>query len=381
VINLADALQECSLFLASLPEDKVYAVMGFTGDLHHRGIHPNYELSVEAIYTSTAGYLYSSSMTGHNIHTASTYPLRLLHSAGIGLPRRIFGLPSWVPDWSLPWPSIVLSRTELSTGHLRQYRAAGSSAVSGGLSVIGGFMILRLEGAVVDRIVCQTAPLQLHIKSSVDGPYPSLLGECMHHNFETTDDGKLVAPNQEDPLARHCWGLWNWHQQAFQLLQEQIKDPYPFVEGQSSMDALWLTLVGDSPCEFSKSSDPPFALSPGTDAHERFLEAGRECLAMFDSETKEAVPSTDLVTRFCPTYIHDGRRLAATNRGFLGLVPAGTIPGDLVCILLGAQTPFVLRPSEGPEGRYEVVGECYMHGMMDGELAPAQGWTECFEIE
>ena len=34
-------------------------------------------------------------------------------------------------------------------------------------------------------------------------------------------------------------------------------------------------------------------------------------------------------------------------------------------ILLGASLPFVLRPAE--ESRYSLIGDCYMHGIMDGE--------------
>ena len=39
--------------------------------------------------------------------------------------------------------------------------------------------------------------------------------------------------------------------------------------------------------------------------------------------------------------------------------------GDLVAIIMGADVPFVLR-STGV-GTYELVGDCYIHGVMDGE--------------
>ncbi|RFU27148.1 hypothetical protein B7463_g9190, partial [Scytalidium lignicola] len=47
-----------------------------------------------------------------------------------------------------------------------------------------------------------------------------------------------------------------------------------------------------------------------------------------------------------------------------GLAPAGTRKGDLVCILFGCSVPVVLRSRDD---HFEVVGECYVHGMMDGE--------------
>lgn len=53
----------------------------------------------------------------------------------------------------------------------------------------------------------------------------------------------------------------------------------------------------------------------------------------------------------------------------MGMCPDTAQVGDLVCVLFGAQIPFVLRKRE-PEG-YIVVGECYVHGIMDGEAMTA----------
>jgi len=74
-IDLVDALQECSLFKASFHKDKVYALMGFTGDVYHHGIQPHYDESIDVIYKSTTAYLYSSNITRYNARAASTYPL------------------------------------------------------------------------------------------------------------------------------------------------------------------------------------------------------------------------------------------------------------------------------------------------------------------
>jgi len=44
--------------------------------------------------------------------------------------------------------------------------------------------------------------------------------------------------------------------------------------------------------------------------------------------------------------------------------------GDLVCILFGCSVPVVLRKcgDDSPNLHYEFVGECYIHGKMDGEV-------------
>ena len=59
-----------------------------------------------------------------------------------------------------------------------------------------------------------------------------------------------------------------------------------------------------------------------------------------------------------------GRLLFTTNDGYIGLAPKATKLDDQICILLGCRTPLVLRPN-GAWG-YEVVGECYIDGFMDG---------------
>lgn len=58
------------------------------------------------------------------------------------------------------------------------------------------------------------------------------------------------------------------------------------------------------------------------------------------------------------------RRFFVTEEGHMGLGPRLTKPGDLVCVLLGSQVPFILRAV----GDWDVlVGECYCHGVMEGE--------------
>ncbi|KAF1363441.1 hypothetical protein EJ07DRAFT_162712 [Lizonia empirigonia] len=72
-----------------------------------------------------------------------------------------------------------------------------------------------------------------------------------------------------------------------------------------------------------------------------------------------------------------GRLLAITKGGRMGLVPYGTVPGDIAAIMPGGKVPYVL--SQAPEesskeeskaklkGRYRFLGEAYIHGVMFGE--------------
>ena len=59
------------------------------------------------------------------------------------------------------------------------------------------------------------------------------------------------------------------------------------------------------------------------------------------------------------------RRFFIMSSGHIGIGPQTMLPGDVVAVLYGGYVPFVLRPC-GEE--YELVGECYVHGIMNGEV-------------
>jgi len=76
-----------------------------------------------------------------------------------------------------------------------------------------------------------------------------------------------------------------------------------------------------------------------------------------------------------------GRRLFRTHSGMLGLCPAWASNGDITIAALGCISLLVLRATE--ENRYQVGGECFVHGMMNGEallgpLSPGSqfGWRD-----
>ncbi|KAI1108734.1 heterokaryon incompatibility protein-domain-containing protein [Nemania sp. NC0429] len=53
-----------------------------------------------------------------------------------------------------------------------------------------------------------------------------------------------------------------------------------------------------------------------------------------------------------------------------GLGPQECRVSDIVCILLGCSVPVILRNGHSPQS-YKIVGEAYVHGMMDGEAMPS----------
>lgn len=62
-------------------------------------------------------------------------------------------------------------------------------------------------------------------------------------------------------------------------------------------------------------------------------------------------------------------RLAYTSEGRLALVPCVAEVGDVCFIMQGVDVPVLLRQVSGEV--YQFVGECYVHGVMEGELMNA----------
>jgi hypothetical protein len=71
------------------------------------------------------------------------------------------------------------------------------------------------------------------------------------------------------------------------------------------------------------------------------------------------------------TYFCSGRQLILTERGYFGLAPHGAKPGDSVLCFLGSRVPYILRKvedcSKSTQDRYELIGESYIYGLMEGE--------------
>ena len=53
----------------------------------------------------------------------------------------------------------------------------------------------------------------------------------------------------------------------------------------------------------------------------------------------------------------------------MGLGPSGI--GDQICILYGYNKPLLIRPLD--HGQHLVVGNCYIYGMMNGEMVDEIG--------
>jgi hypothetical protein len=122
------------------------------------------------------------------------------------------------------------------------------------------------------------------------------------------------------------------------------------------LDMYCRTLHCDS---FRNWHDPPLA---NHDTFEAYREALQSILDI-DGASTRTIQKRDFLNTVI-TYINH-RSIFWTDDGRMGLGPELAQATDEIVVFPGCPAPMMLRPSSN--GRYQVVGECFIHDLMDGE--------------
>lgn len=146
-----------------------------------------------------------------------------------------------------------------------------------------------------------------------------------------------------------------------------------YVSGESLLDAFVSTLCANA---FVHTSSPPVNKNPLFEESRRFVQNVLQ--------NRTPLPSAIFNAGMYLAYI-DGacrnRSFITSKEGYIGLAPSETKPGDQIYILLGCRMAMVLRPASSCQ--YQVVGESYVHGLMESEafLGPFPGnWINRLRI-
>ena len=67
-----------------------------------------------------------------------------------------------------------------------------------------------------------------------------------------------------------------------------------------------------------------------------------------------------------------------TRKGYVGLAHAQSEIGDMICVLEGCTVPMILRPCNRG---FRLVGDAYVHGVMNGEHWQAQPLSSIQEFD
>ncbi len=237
-----------------------------------------------------------------------------------------FELPSWSPDWTIDVrhrPIRPFTNWD-NEGVRYTYNATGDSKAN--VRITGDCALLTVQGVLSSRIL--TLGTRIGNEAGVD----------------LSMDGFA--------LFKSWWPLAKNH------------TPPTNSRGERRIDTYWRCIIADM-------SNGEKAQSDKEGVQFRRWMANYD-LAGFEQEDLSAPAdlqdSSGYMTSFQQATTN--RRFFINEDGSMGVGPLDLQPGDLVCLLLGSQVPFVLRLESRrirEEENYMLLGECYCHGIMEGE--------------
>ena len=154
--------------------------------------------------------------------------------------------------------------------------------------------------------------------------------------------------------------MWQRLRTWLSLIEQHVADPYS--TGESRSEATWRTILANASSAGHLAQSDVQGL--GFDAWSRIPQSGQE----LRNPTVQQAMVQFMGAAASATY---KRRLFFTQEGYIGLAPKGAKVGDEIYLLFGAEVPYVLRRKGDDLQTFEVVGECYCHGIMEGEMLAA----------
>ncbi|KAK3329233.1 hypothetical protein B0H66DRAFT_488127 [Apodospora peruviana] len=313
---------------ASIDRDKLFALVGLASNTDHDVFDPDYTSSLEVVVRRYAAEFVIQDRV-----------FDLLHRAGT---TKGYSFASWIPAWTEP-----TQRRTISTWHSTKGRfsAHGDTGIFAAVVSHADQKLLQVTTTSVDTIqhVGKTTLAESDIWTVLNEIVRSLQA------LKTYPTGEAIA----DVQARLPIGDASrpYHEKAGDLQPHQESSSQEAIDGGGDTD--WA---------------PSALLIPSIQSLFTFLRGpGDDCANMWKYWQTASAFSLRL----------GHARFATTSRGYAGLVPPDTEPGDTVAIIHGGAVPFVIRKGRN-EASSKLVGECYVHGIMHGEamsLADAEEQT------
>jgi hypothetical protein len=310
--------------------DVIYGVLGMAADVESLGIKPDYRKShtVQDVYTETTKALLKQ---GHTIVLA--WCGQPLQAPGLT------GLPSWVPDFTSP---ILPPCCEDKNFPLFSASSNNTSASQQAIfDSPKGPQFLALKAQKVDTIKFLSSPW--HGEDFNE--------ESCHHYLTAIisycEMAKSLPCKPGSPLNSINWAEAHWRipsadqsydgarKRATPALEKDYNELKFILENMNSLQGLDAiqNIIGSDSCNF-------YRLAIG--------------------------------------YQH-ARKAFMSDEGYVGLVPATARNGDMIVVVPGANMPFVLRECFG-QYTHRLVGEAYVHGIMDGEFMEMAPVAETFHL-
>ena len=343
--------------------DKIFAIIGLVdGDIDVdflKGL-VNYDRPRNEIILELAN---------HAVETGNV--LENMDLAGIGWEGRDLTLPTWVVNWCTMSREVPLLGTFVPDHGYKAAVGKPSRVVKGDKD-----WEIVVRGQVADRIKRLASDMKLPSE-----PYP--LSSIAVLNKYLDEIYALARAFVSDPYA---------HMERNEGAQKQEDAPS---RKQQLQEAIWRTMIGDktyherpAPQSYEKTIATQIRFLRSI---ERYVDAANpETFYLMNpseelkkklgtpEEQEEYQKSLEEIenTEFLFDNPGSKRRFCVTEKGYIGMVPHLSQVGDIVCVFFGAKVPFIVRNAdlsnreggEGGRGRYQLVGEAYVHGMMDGQV-------------
>lgn len=373
-VTLMSLLKRYQGFDAADPRDKVFSLLAVASDagkeLGGLNIEVDYDAPARDVYQLVAMKLIFRDRNLEIVTLGGTYtPMIQPEAPGTQQKRyhRLAGLPSWVPDWSVPDTTSSIQQP------LTKFRASGSSGHNPNFAqIMSGKLQVRCQ--FLDTI--------------------STLGKCNSVTTPVPDDWVATKKDSEDSdEALRMLALFsNWIN-----VFGADADTQKYFTGESMLDVLWQSMSCGHHTrgvemerrlfmEWYRSTSKvrmlPDNLRSKSHARKLALDAYNSytmALGGYGEPTSYTAPST------VGTRNRGGFRAGESVRGesssgfsgYAGMAPKGAQVGDWLVILEGASVPMILRQKVTSSDEWEVVGACYAHGCMSGQVFDS---SKCKEI-
>ncbi|KAK3934439.1 heterokaryon incompatibility protein-domain-containing protein [Diplogelasinospora grovesii] len=368
-----------------LPQDKVYATIGFMEQL----FGPQAVLPVQVVPDATPEEVFVQAAT--TLLANSNRPFMGLSFVEPPLTRNIKGLPSWVPDLTVAlctWPIGSLD-TSFSAG-IPQDGAEGETQISKATVTsrneleAHGFRVdivtnifdrLPLQGSINGLIHTELCEMVLEILARLPASYPhGLEGQdrvlALIHTLTCMEASNMHRGRAEETV-KLVKDFFMWLTVGLARVWENVKDndPKEVHDDENNPDELKRRVRKARIVELIRILRSHHSLVPP-------VEAIQDCVETADANLDTAqrastwnwIPSSHQSFKDQMRRMMKDRCVFTTSDAWLGACRLDCREGDEVWILERGAVPYVLRQLPGEEGRYVFMGECYIHGAMGGEL-------------
>ncbi|KAK0721152.1 hypothetical protein B0H67DRAFT_536144 [Lasiosphaeris hirsuta] len=343
--ELLDVLENFRHVKSKYARDHFFALLGLCKKAEDTALDPDYDTDFAVIvrrYACVIANKHKNSGGG-----GSGNIMQMLYRAGLSSQPARF--PSWIPDWTAPSQNSCGSLYSLSH---RGARWAASTEPKLKFRCDAASDELEIEGRLVSRIVAISRACCVRNQMA---PYLAEVESLARRSSSSAD-----------PKA-----AWKIPVAGGATLPRSTSATAPGVDMRASYEALRAYLAAGGAVD--TPPQPPSQYSGATTttaaAAANLEERERERILW-----QQWVRAQTYLSALRETFV--GWRCVVANSGHCGIAPGGVHVDDVVVVLSGGAVPFVMRKGDRGEGSFRLVGECYMHGLMDGEaarIAPLDG--------